>query len=186
MKEIITDSPVTEHRIITPGQKKGDSVSARARFFKKVQQQTVALPTDGSVDTDIQAFCQRMAEFAQQIQQWFDGAGIRVTVASKYVQDLSTVGHSLNSGALRYEITTVRLQNDTRSVSILPEQLYRGGEKGCVTMTVNAPDRIPVKQLFYLCMAPEAGWIIRGEHQAIVKNAIMTEDIFFRAIENLA
>jgi len=162
-------------------------VSVRERFFKKVQQkQNPPAPSDGSVEGDIQAFCQRMDELAQQVQQWFEGSGIDVIIAMTSLQDLSTIGHSLNSGASRYDITTIRLQNGTRSVSIMPGQLYQKESKGCVTLTVNTPDRTPVKQYFYLCMAPESGWFIRGEHQPVTDRTIMTEDVFFQRIESLA
>lgn len=127
-----------------------------------------------------------MDQLAQQVQQWFEGSAVDVILGAKSLQDLSTVGRSLNSGASRYDITTIRLQNDTRSVSILPEQLYQNGLKGCVTLTVDTPDCEPGKQRFYLCMVPESGWFIRSEPQTAVGKIIMTEDIFFRVIENLA
>lgn len=162
-------------------------MSVRERFFKKVQQkQNGTVAGDGSVGADIQAFCQRMDELAQQVQLWFEGSGIEVIIAMKHLQDLSTVGRCLNSGASRYDITSIRLQNDIRSVSIMPEQLYQKGNKGCMTMTVDTPDCTSNKQQFYLCMAPESGWFIRGEHQTAANKIIMTEDIFFRAIESLA
>ncbi|WP_237931598.1 hypothetical protein [Buttiauxella sp. S19-1] len=162
-------------------------MSTRERFFNKVQQKhNTTVPGDGAVDADIQAFCQRMNALAQQVQQWFDGSGIEVIIGTKTLQDLSTVGRSLNNGASRYDITTIRVQNDTRSVSILPEQLYQLEQKGCLTMTVEVPDLEPTRQHFYLSMAPEAGWVIRNERQLISSNHMMTEDVFFRAIENLA
>lgn len=161
-------------------------MSARERFFKKVQQQNTIPLTDGSVAADIRAFCQRMDELAQQVQQWFDGSGIEVVTGVKSLSDLSTVGRSLNSGASRYDITTITLQNDTRSVSIAPVQLYQDGCTGCVTLTVDAPDREPARQQFYLSMKPEGGWFIREEQQAGSIKSTMTEDVFFRAIENLA
>ncbi|WP_336221580.1 hypothetical protein [Citrobacter amalonaticus] len=162
-------------------------MSVRERFFKKVQQkQNAATPGGGSVEDDIRAFCERMVVLARQIQQWFDGSGIEVVITTTSLQDLSTVGRSLNSGVSRYDITTIMLQNGTRSVSIRPEQLYRNGSKGCVTMTVDALEGTPDKQRFHLSMAAEAGWFIRNEHQTAMNQSVMTEDLFFQAIENLA
>lgn len=162
-------------------------MSARERFFKKMQQEhSGTSPGDGSVDADIQTFCQRMDALALQVLQWFEGSGIDVIIATTSLQDLSTIGHSLNSGASRYDITTIRLQNDIRSVSITPEQLYQKESKGCVILTVNTPDRTPGKQYFYLCMAPKSGWFIRGEHQSVTDRTIMTEETFFQRIESLA
>jgi hypothetical protein len=172
---------------MSPAQKKRDSVSARERFFKMVQQrQNPPAPGDGSVEADIQAFCLRMDELAQQIQQWFEGSGIDVAIATTRLQDLSTVGRSLNSGASRYDITTIRIQNDTRSASIVPEQLYQHDRNGCVTIIVDAPDRMSGKQRFYLSMARESGWYIRSGYQTTTNNSMMTEEAFFKAVENLA
>lgn len=166
---------------------KGNIVSVRERFFKKVQQKNNrALGSNKSAEAEVQAFCQRMDELAQQINMWFEDSGIEVIIAKKYLHDLSTVGLSLNSGVCRYEITTIRLQNGNRSVSIIPEQLCRAGDRGCVTMNVDAPDTAPGRQTFYLCMAPNSGWLIRNENQGVLGNVLLTEDVFFRAIENLA
>lgn len=163
-------------------------MSARERFFKKIQQKQPVPPTpgSGSVHADIQTFCLRMEELVLQVSEWFEGSGVEVIASTTYLQDLSTIGSSLNSGAASYQITTLRLQNDSRSVSIAPEQLYQNGSKGCVTLTVETPDRVPGKARFYLCMAPESGWFIRSEHQTAAGKSLMTEDVFFRAIDNLA
>lgn len=162
-------------------------MSARERFFKKVQQkQNPVPPGNGTVEADILAFCQRMDELAQQIDEWFDGIGLKLTVSTKYLQDLSTLGHSLNNGVSRYDITAIIVQNGCRSVSIIPEQLYQNGCRGCVTLTVDAPDREPARQQFYLSMKPEGGWFIREEQQTSAIKSTMTEDVFFRVIDNLA
>ncbi len=162
-------------------------MSARERFFKKVQQMNNrALDSNQSAEAEIQEFCQRMDDLAQQINMWFGDSGIEVIITKKYLHDLSTVGLSLNSGVCRYEITTIRLQNGNRSVSIIPEQLCRVGDRGCVTMNVDAPGTASGRQTFYLCMAPDSGWFIRNQRKGAQGNVLLTEDVFFRAIENLA
>ncbi|WP_148242089.1 hypothetical protein [Enterobacter asburiae] len=162
-------------------------MSARERFFKKVQQHHASTPPGKkSTEGEIRAFCQRMDSLVQQINAWFEGSGIEVIIAKKYLYDLSTVGLSLNCGVCRYEITTIRLQNGNRSVSIIPEQLCRAGDRGCVTMNVDVPGTASGRQTFYLCMASDSGWFIRDEHQGAQGNVLLTEDVFFRAIENLA
>lgn len=124
-----------------------------------------------------------MDDLAQQISQWFAGSGIELTLSTKHIHDLSTVGYSLNSGVCRYDITAIRLQNEERSVRILPEQLWNGAETGIVTLHVDAPG---ISQLFYLSMAPETGWFIRREHQSAKEKVIMTEERFFEAVDRLA
>lgn len=161
-------------------------MSARERFFKKVQQNKVLPRNEGPVEADIRAFCQRMDELSEQIGEWLEGAGIDIVLSRKYLSDLSTVGVSLNSGASRYEVTTIRLENGLRSVSITPEQLYKCGEKGCATLTVDVPDRPAGKQTLFLSMAPDEGWFIRGEHQNYRNRVLLTEENFFQAIDSLA
>ncbi len=134
-------------------------MSARDRFFKRVQQKNDSNPPEHeSAEGEIRAFRQRMDALAQQICEWFEGSGIEIIVSTKHIHDLSTLGYSLSSGICRYDITTIRLVNGDRSVSIMPEQLCRSAERGCVTMRVDAPG---ISQTFCLSMAPEEGWFIR-------------------------
>ncbi|NBG15279.1 hypothetical protein GV760_09145 [Enterobacter cloacae] len=124
-----------------------------------------------------------MQQVAQQIIEWFAGTSIEVTLSRQYLHDLSTLGYSLSSGICRYEIATILLQNGERCVSIVPEQLFRAGETGCVRMRVEAPG---FREVFYLSMAPEAGWFIRREFQSIKERALLTEERFFVAVDRLA
>lgn len=159
-------------------------MSARERFFRKVQQNITRIPSGKkTAEAEIQVFRQRMDDLAQQVSQWLTGSGIEVTLSTKHIHDLSTPGYSLNSGICRYDITTVLLQNGERSVSIVPEQLCRGTEMGCVTLRINVSG---IAQVFYLSMAPESGWFIRSEHQGAKENVIMTEEHFFQAVDRLA
>ncbi|MEL2244097.1 hypothetical protein PAS25_24335 [Leclercia adecarboxylata] len=159
-------------------------MSARERFFKKVQHNSASVsPGKNSVEAEVRVFCSRMNDLARQLSQWFSGSTIEVTFSTKHIHDLSTVGYSLSSGICRYDITTIRLQNGDRSVTILPEQLCHSTETGLVTMRVEA---YGITQVFYLSMAPDTGWFIRREHQSAKDNVIMTEEHFFEAVDRLA
>lgn len=159
-------------------------MSARERFFKKVQQNNARqVPAEKSAQAEIQAFRRRVDELAAQIASWFDGSAIAVILTTRHIHDLSTVGYSLSSGICRYDITAIRLVNGDRRASIVPEQLCQGGETGCMIMRVEAPG---ICQVFHLSMAPEGGWFIRREHQGVKENVIMTEERFFQAIDGLA
>ena len=123
-------------------------MTARERFFKKLQQQqnprrTAAL--DGSAAADI-----------------------------------------ANSGICRYDIPAIRLQNGERSVNIVPQQLLDGVEKGIVTLSLEAPDGAGSREVFYLSLAPEEGWMIRKAHQSPEARLMLTEDRFFMAVDSLA
>ncbi|WP_285128899.1 hypothetical protein [Leclercia adecarboxylata] len=159
-------------------------MSAREHFFKKLQHKNDRVPSGiKSADAEVRTFCARMDELAQQISQWFAGSGIEVTLSTRHLHDLGAVGYSLNSGICRYDITAIRLQNGDRSVRLLPEQLWNGAETGIVTLHVDAPG---IRQVFYLSMAPEAGWFIRRQYQSARDNVIMTEELFFEAVDRLA
>ena len=162
-------------------------MSARERFFKKIQQNKQPVPAgDNPVAAEIAQFCRQMDALAQQIAQWLDGSGIEVSIATKYLNDLSTIGTSLNSGASHYEIATIRLLNENRSVSVMPEQFYQDGDKGCVTIILDTPDRVPDRQRFYLHMAPEGGWLVRAKYQGEQGSVmLLTEDVYIQVIEHL-
>lgn len=162
-------------------------MSARERFFKKMQQNKGNKPLIiNTAEDEVRAFCERMEDLAQQIITWFEGSGIDVVLSRKHINDFSTVGYSLSSGICRYDITTLILQNGDRSVSIMPERLISGSEKGCMTMRITAPGSSSGTQNFQLCMAPETGWYIRREHQSAKENVVMTEDYFFKVVDCLA
>ena len=127
-----------------------------------------------------------MEDLAQQIITWFEGSGIEIILSKKHITDLSTVGYSLSSGICRYAITTIIVQNGDRSVTIMPEQVIRGPEKGCVTMSINVPDSLSGARIFHLSMAPDTGWYIRRGHQSAKENILMNEDCFFQTIDCLA
>lgn len=162
-------------------------MSARERFFKKVQQSIGDKPLYvNTAEAEVRTFCERMEDLAQQIITWFEGSGIEIILSKKHITDLSTVGYSLSSGICRYAITTIILQNGDRSVTIMPEQVIRGPEKGCVTMSINVPDSLSGARIFHLSMAPDTGWYIRRGHQSAKENILMNEDCFFQAIDYLA
>ena len=164
-------------------------MTARERFFKKLQQQqnprrTAAL--DGSAAADIARFRQQMVALAQQISQWFDGTGIEVVMSTRHLHDLRTLGYSLNNGICRYDIPAIRLQNGERSVNIVPQQLLDGVEKGIVTLSLETPGGAGSREVFYLSLAPEDGWMIRKAHQPPQARLMLTEDRFFMAVDSLA
>lgn len=164
-------------------------MTARERFFMKLQQQQNPPRTatlDGAAAADIARFRQQMAAFARQVNQWFDGTGIEVVVSTRHLHDLSTLGYSLNSGIYRYDIPAIRLQNGARSVNIVPQQLWDGVEKGVVTLSLEAPGGAGSREVFYLSLAPEDGWMIRQARQPPEARQILTEDRFFMAIDSLA
>lgn len=61
------------------GEKHGVDMSARERFFKKVQQSIGDKPIYvNTAEAEVRAFCERMEDLAQQIITWFEGSGIEI------------------------------------------------------------------------------------------------------------
>jgi len=162
-------------------------VSARERFFEKVQQrQNAGAALEKSAAREVAAFCAAMDRLVQQITGWFTGSGMVVERSTKSIQDMSAIGFSLSSGICRYEIATLCIRNGSGYVSIIPEQLCRDGNIGHVIMSVVAPGDASEKEVFYLCMAPEGGWRMRGEVEPSGEGIALTEEVFFQAIARLA
>ena len=65
----------------------------------------------------------------------------------------------------------------------MPQQLLDGVEKGIVTLSLEAPGS---REVFYLSLAPEEGWMIRKAHQSPEARLMLTEDRFFMAVDSLA
>jgi len=162
-------------------------VSARERFFEKVQQQQNAgRAHEKSATREVAAFCAGMDRLVQQITAWFAGSVMVVERSTKSIQDMSAIGYSLSSGICRYEIATLCIRNGSGRVSIIPEQLCLDGDIGHVIMSVVAPGSPAETTLFYLCMAPEGGWRMRGEVETSGEGVALTEEVFFQAIARLA
>lgn len=66
------------------------------------------------------------------------------------------------------------------------QQLLDGVEMGIVTLSLEAPDGAGSREVFYLSLAPEEGWMIRKAHQPPEARLILTEDRFFMAVDSLA
>ena len=109
-----------------------------------------------------------------------------MVISTRHLHGLSTLGYSLNSGICRYDIPAIRLQNGERSVNIVPQQLLDGVEKGIVTLSLETPGGTGSREVFYLSLAPEDGWMIRKAHQSPQARRMLTEDRFLMAVDSLA
>ncbi|MFP2008640.1 hypothetical protein ACUM9J_05420 [Klebsiella pneumoniae] len=55
-----------------------------------------------------------------------------------------------------------------------------------MTLSLEAPDGAGSREVFYLSLAPEEGWMIRKAHQSPEARLMLTEDRFFMAVDSLA
>lgn len=135
-------------------------MSARERFFEKVQQrQNAGAALEKSAAREVAAFCAAMDRLAQQITGWFAGSGMVVERSIKSIQDMSAISYSLSSGICRYEIATLCIRNGSGYVSIIPEQLCREGNVGHVIMSVVAPGTRQKKRCFICAWPRRAGGV---------------------------
>ncbi|TBL63852.1 hypothetical protein [Hafnia paralvei] len=162
-------------------------MSAKDGFLKKVQENNEAQQSNEErVKKDIQEFRSRVFSLAKQVEQWLHGTGIQVSIGSKRLHD-ETVSFAMgNSAHGSYEVTTVQLQNNTKSARIEPEWLYGLGLKGSVELVIDTPNRSPRQQKFSLCMGPNESWLISRDGQRKNEGETLTEETFFSSIESLA
>lgn len=55
-----------------------------------------------------------------------------------------------------------------------------------MTLSLETPGGAGSREVFYLSLAPDGGWLIRQARQSPEARQILTEDRFFMAIDSLA
>ncbi|MCS5946455.1 hypothetical protein LNP25_21430 [Klebsiella variicola subsp. variicola] len=55
-----------------------------------------------------------------------------------------------------------------------------------MTLSLETPGGTGYREVFYLSLAPEDGWMIRKAHQSPQARLMLTEERFFMAVDSLA
>ncbi|QJT82294.1 hypothetical protein [Kosakonia sp. MUSA4] len=165
-------------------------MSAKDDFFKKVKENRNSGEEHAErVRQDITLFRSRLSELAEQITQWLQGSGIEITRTETLLNDDSVKQFPGNGTDGTYKTPQVNLKNGEKVAELKAECLYGAG-LGCVSLIITNPYRAPSKTTFKLYMniknQPEEGWMIKIEHMPIHHAKLLTEEIFFGAIEALA
>ena len=101
-------------------------MSVKSKFPEKLQtRQSASALSVGKSQTDIAEFCQRMVQLQEQMDAWLEGTGLSVEAYSTSVTDLLVEG-----GA--FDIASLVLRIDDRSVKFVPAFLYGRGVTGGV------------------------------------------------------
>ena len=104
-------------------------MSVKSQFLEKLQtRQSAPASSVSKSQTDIAEFRLRMAQLQEQMDAWLVGTGLNVETVSTSVTDLMVEGRV-------FDIATLVLRIDDRSVKFVPAFLYGRGVTGCVEAT---------------------------------------------------
>lgn len=104
-------------------------MSVKSQFLEKLQtRQSAPASSVSKSQTDIAEFRLRMAQLQEQMDAWLVGTGLNVETVSTSVTDLLVEGRV-------FDIATLVLRIDDRSVKFVPAFLYGQGVTGCVEAT---------------------------------------------------
>ncbi|MGQ8774304.1 hypothetical protein ACUTQ5_07685 [Serratia sp. NA_112.1] len=118
-------------------------MSVKSQFLEKLQtRQSAPASSVSKTQADIAEFRLRMTQLQEQMDAWLVGTGLNVETLSTPVTDLLVEG-----GA--FEIATLVLRIDDRSVKFVPAFLYGQGVTGCVEATFHNGGLVtPLGRLF--------------------------------------
>lgn len=104
-------------------------MSVKSQFLDKLQaRQSAPASSVSKSQADIAEFRLRMAQLQEQMDAWLVGTGLNVETVSTSVTDLLVEGRV-------FDIATLVLRIDDRSVKFVPAFLYGQGVTGCVEAT---------------------------------------------------
>lgn len=105
-------------------------MSVKSQFLEKLQtRQSAPASSVSKSQADIAEFCLRMTQLKEQMDAWLEGTGLNVETLSTPVTDLL-----VEEGRV-FDIATLVLRIDDRSVKFVPAFLYGQGVTGCVEVT---------------------------------------------------
>ncbi|HCM7226116.1 TPA: hypothetical protein N3282_001457 [Klebsiella aerogenes] len=118
-------------------------MSLKSQFLEKLQaRQPAPVSSVSKTQADIAEFRLRMTQLQEQMDAWLEGGGLNVETLNTPVTDLLVEGG-------RFDIATLVLRIDDRSVKFVPAFLYGQGVTGCVEATFhNGGFVTPLGRLF--------------------------------------
>ncbi|EGW1915818.1 hypothetical protein D1K53_15750 [Salmonella enterica] len=118
-------------------------MSVKLQFLEKLQtRQSASAASVSKTQADIADFRLRMTQLQEQMDAWLVGTGLNVETLNTPVTDLLVEG-----GA--FDIATLVLRIDDRSVKFVPAFLYGQGVTGCLEGTFhNGGIVTPLGRLF--------------------------------------
>jgi len=118
-------------------------MSVKSQFLEKLQtRQSAPVSSVSKSQADIAEFRLRMAQLQEQMDAWLVSTGLNVETLNTPVADLLVEGG-------KFDIVSLVLRIDDRTVKFLPAFLYGQGVTGCVEATFHNGGLVtPLGRLF--------------------------------------
>ncbi|WP_139429154.1 hypothetical protein [Aeromonas veronii] len=159
------------------------AMSTKDAFFQKLEVNSNAKKEqEDALKMTIQAFQQDTAVLIKTIQEWFASSPVKATVSSVSLFEEST----------RFEVTSLKLVNGSKSLTIVPTGLYYFGVAGALDVTIQNPERSPATTKFSIhwkdSVSKLSGWVLvtGGGGQLPVQRVEFNQENFFTSIMHFA
>lgn len=154
-------------------------MSAKARFFKKLQDQH---PRSGAFDTksqaDIAEFRMQMGELKSLMEGWLTDTGVSVEEVPVSLVEFLIGGKAFN-------VPGILLGYETRQVKFTPIFLYGQGVVGGVEVTLRAQGKITSLYRLFMRSSDDVHWTYSVSGSVAAPRVPFSEDAFFEMIAAL-
>lgn len=145
----------------------------KSQFLKKLQaRQPVPVPAGSKSQADIAEFRLRMVQLQEQMDAWLTGTGLNVEMFTVSVTDLLVEG-----GA--FDISSVVLHCEARSVTFTPVFLYGQGVTGCVEAALHAEGHVTSLGRLFMRAGSVSDWTFTSPEAFSRPGSCFDESTFF-------
>lgn len=150
-------------------------MSAKARFMKKLQQQTRSRAYDSKSQADIAEFCERMGKLQETMENWLTDTGISVEAVSVSLVEFLIGGNT-------FSVPGIHLRYENRVVKFTPIFLYGQGGVGCVEVTLCMQGQIASLYRLFMRSSNDVSWTWSVSGNRAAPRVAFNEDAFFEMI----
>lgn len=158
-------------------------MSAKDEFFKTVQSNIDAEKSNKeTLEHEVKSFQEETRKLLNSIKMWFEGSPITaVGSLTPLVED-----------NLRFEVSSLTLQNGNNSLRIVPEGLRFFGVTGVLKVTITNPSRAPMLSEFSIHWKDSRysadGWVIVKSvgSNTTIQHIEFNQESFFSQISSFA
>lgn len=155
-------------------------MSAKARFLKKLQDLQPCCDSFSSrAQADIAAFCQRMDELREKLEEWLEGTCIHIETSPV------TLSESLIGGGT-FRIPGISLRYNERLIRFTPVFLYAPGATGGVDAALFTDGKmVHLRRLFMRSGEDVKNWTCSPAGNLVGSRSVFSEETFFDIIVSL-
>ena len=158
-------------------------MSAKDAFFKSVQGNIDAEKSyKEALEREAKSFQEETRKLLNLIKMWFEGSPITAVGSSTQIVEDN----------LRFEASSLTLQNGNKSLRIVPEGLSYFGVTGVLKVTITNPSRAPMLSEFSIHWKDSRysgdGWVIVKSvgSNTTIQHIEFNQDNFFSEISSFA